>query len=72
VTNNSRFLILLERSAPNLASKVLRLTLDWAFHRLGELSRPRVLVMETFEMSPGRRHRRMAATILRLTRAVRS
>jgi hypothetical protein len=48
VTNNSRFLILLERSAPNLASKVLRLTLDWASHRLGEVSRPPVLVMETF------------------------
>ena len=28
VTNNSRFLILPERSVPNLASKVLRLTLD--------------------------------------------
>ena len=28
MTNNSRFLILPERSVPNLASKVLRLTLD--------------------------------------------
>jgi hypothetical protein len=48
VTNNSLFLILLERSVPNLAGKVLRLTLDWASHRLGELSRRPVLVMETF------------------------
>jgi len=48
VTNNSRFLILPERSVPNLASKVLRLTLDrlptdWQTH----YGHP-VLVVETF------------------------
>jgi uncharacterized protein DUF4338/DDE family transposase len=48
VTNNSRFLILPERSVPNLASKVLRLTLDrlptdWQ----SSYGHP-VLVVETF------------------------
>ena len=48
VTNNSRFLILPERSVPNLATKVLRLTLDrlsldWQV-RYGHP----VLVVETF------------------------
>jgi Domain of unknown function (DUF4338)/DDE_Tnp_1-associated len=48
VTNNSRFLILPERSVPNLATKVLRLTLarlssDWQVH----YGHP-VLVVETF------------------------
>lgn len=48
VTNNSRFLILPERSVPNLATKVLRLTLD----RLATDWQTRyghpVLVVETF------------------------
>ena len=48
ITNNSRFLILPERSVPNLATKVLRLTLDrlssdWQVH----YGHP-VLVVETF------------------------
>ena len=40
VTNNSRFLILPERSVPNLASKVLRLTLDRLADRLADPLRP--------------------------------
>ena len=46
--NNSRFLILAERSVPNLASKVLRLTLDrLATHWQHSYGHP-VLVVETF------------------------
>ena len=46
--NNSRFLILAERSVPNLASKVLRLTLDrLATHWQHSYGHPG-LVVETF------------------------
>ena len=48
MTNNSRFLILPERSVPNLASKVLRLTLDrLATDWQTQYGHP-VLVVETF------------------------
>jgi hypothetical protein len=48
VTNNSRFLILPERSVPNLASKVLRLSLDrLATDWQSSYGHP-VLVVETF------------------------
>ncbi|MBV8096030.1 MAG: ISAs1 family transposase [Acetobacteraceae bacterium] len=48
VTNNSRFLILPERSVPNLASKVLRLTLDRLPTDWQTCYGHPVLVVETF------------------------
>src|SRR6202158_6471999 len=48
VTNNSRFLILPERSVPNLASKVLRLTLDRLATDWQSTYGHPVLVVETF------------------------
>ena len=48
VTNNSRFLILPERSVPNLASKVLRLTLDRLATDWQSAYGHPVLVVETF------------------------
>src|SRR5271165_3122638 len=48
VTNNSRFLILPERSVPNLASKVLRMTLDRLATDWQSAYGHPVLVVETF------------------------
>src|SRR5207249_12029747 len=48
VTNNSRFLILPERSVPNLSSKVLRMTLDRLATDWQSAYGHPVLVVETF------------------------
>src|SRR5208282_3869628 len=52
VTNNSRFLILPERSVPNLASKVLRMSLDRLATDWQSAYGHPVLVVEPSSMSP--------------------